>query len=168
MARKIGSCAWDGWCGAIVGVGRGSRMRVHDAFFFFFFFFFPSFPLMTEAFQPSERGSLVETNKNWSGKLAKSLGSLKSAGGERRWELQGGGERWPCGSLRKEKNPALDLLCASEAFPPLHPSGVQATGSHLLPESPRVSPGAGGSSQAPSTPWRSDGCWVSGAPSAPS
>lgn len=72
------------------GVGRDSRVKGAWRFLFLLNFFFSSFPLMIEAFQPSERGSLVETNKNRSGKLAKSLGSLRSAGGERRWELQGG------------------------------------------------------------------------------
>lgn len=50
----------------VAGVGReGSRMRVHEA---------PCvFSLMTEAFQPSERGSLVETD------LKKGVESLPKA-----------------------------------------------------------------------------------------
>lgn len=89
------------------------------------------FPLMTEAFQPSERGSLVETNKNRSGKLAKSLGSLKSAGGERRWEPWGEAST----ALRfswEQKNQPSTSLCASKAFLPLHPCGC-----HRVPSAAR-------------------------------
>lgn len=94
---------------AVRGVGKKRRrVRVHDAFLFLLYFFNGwSFPTL-------ERGSLVETNKNWSGKLAKSLGSLKSAGGERRWELQGEASM----ALQNRKT-ALSLCCASEVFPPL-------------------------------------------------
>jgi len=114
-------------------------------------FFFFNFPLMTEAFQPSERGSLVETSKNWSGKLAKSLGSLRSAGGERRWELRG----QPSMALpfsRKQKNPSPQPPLCQPGFSSPPPHRVLAYGSR--PQGPLCCQRASRCLHAsPAAPW---------------
>lgn len=101
------------------------------------------FPLMIEAFQLSERGSLVETNKNGSGKLAKSLGSLKSAGGERRWEPRGEASTALRFSWKQKTQPSTSL-CASKAFPPLHPRAC-----HGVPSAAREPLGDSGCCEVP-------------------
>ena len=55
----------------------------------------------------------------------------------------GGSRAWPCLSLGNKKTPALSLLCASQAFPPLHPTGCWRMGAgHRVPSAAGEPPGA--------------------------
>lgn len=90
---------------------------------------------MIEALQPSKRGSLAETNKNRTGKLAKSLGSLKSAGGERRWEPRGEASMAPRFSWKQQqkkktqhKNHPSNSSVPARLFHPAVPPGTGARG----------------------------------------
>lgn len=90
---------------------------------------------MIEALQPSERGSLAETSKKKRpGMLAKSLGSLRSAGGERRWE-PGGRRHGPQFSWKQQKHPQNRPFQPSSAplCPPHCPADGGAAGALCLP-----------------------------------
>lgn len=89
----------------------------------------------------------------------------------------GGGKHGPAFLLETttkkphHPNQPFNLFCASEAFPPLHPTGCRCTGAdHRVPSNAgeplggSVPPqlGAAGSPQPPGTPEGSDGCLLTG------
>lgn len=112
---------------ATAGAGReGSGMRVHEAPCVFLLF-----PLMIDAFQPSERGSLVETNKKK--KMEWKACQKPWLPEECRWreELGAGGEASVALHFSRQQQQQITALNLLEAFLPLCPTGCWCTGHHV-------------------------------------